>query len=89
MRISLSLSAAALAALTALPAVAQEARLYPVPTNANYCPAGLQPITINGAICCGRPNTHVTWYEMKRHPVYRAATYTRSYNCPEGTKGCQ
>jgi hypothetical protein len=89
MRISLSLTAAALAALTAVPAMADGPRLYPVPTNANYCPAGLQPITINGAICCGQPNTNVTWYEMKRHPVYRAATYTRSYDCPVGSKGCQ
>ncbi len=88
MRIPLSLTTAALAALTALSAHAQEARLYPVPTNANYCPAGLQPVTINGAICCGQPNTNVTWYYMKKHPVQRA-TYTPRYsNCPEGVKGC-
>ncbi|MEQ8897345.1 MAG: hypothetical protein RID23_09645 [Roseovarius sp.] len=89
MRISLSLTAAALAALTALPAMADGPRLYAVPTTANYCPAGLQPITINGAICCGQPNTNVTWNEMKRQPVYRAASYTRSYDCPVGSKGCQ
>lgn len=89
MRISLSLSAAALAVLTAVPAMADGPRIYPVPTNANYCPAGLQPVTINGAICCGTPNTHVTWYEMKRQPAYRAASYTRSYDCPVGSKGCQ
>lgn len=22
----------------------------------NYCPAGLQPVTIGGVVCCGKPN---------------------------------
>ena len=87
MRITASLAAAALATLTALPAMADGMRLYPVPTSVNYCPAGLQPITINGVICCGRPNISVTWNDMMRHPV--RATYTRSYSCQEGEKGCK
>ena len=87
MRISATLAAAALATLTALPALADGMRVYPVPTSVNYCPPGLQPITLNGVICCGQPNTNVTWYDMKRHPVRK--TYTRSYNCPEGEKGCK
>ncbi|MEQ9259305.1 MAG: hypothetical protein RIG84_09405 [Roseovarius sp.] len=85
MRILSTFAAGALALLTAVPATA-EMRVYPVPTNANYCPAGLQPITLNGVICCGKPNTHVTWYEMKKHPVSHARVATR--NCPVGEKGC-
>lgn len=88
MRITASLAAAALAAFTALPAAADGPRLYPVPTNANFCPPGLQPITIDGSICCGRPNTNVTWYYMKKHPVQRAVYTPRRSSCPEGTKGC-
>lgn len=86
MRILPSLPIAALAALTALPAFADGTRYYPMPTNANYCPAGLQPVSIDGTTSCGRPNTNVSWYYMKRHPVQRAH-YSRYY-CPEGTKGC-
>lgn len=26
------------------------------PVKHNFCPAGLQPITMNGVICCGTPN---------------------------------
>ncbi len=26
------------------------------PAKHNFCPAGLQPITMNGVICCGTPN---------------------------------
>jgi len=88
MRIISPLAAAALAALAAMPALADGPRLYPVPSHANYCPPGLQPVTIDGAICCGQPNTNVTWYQMKQHPV-RQASYTRSYDCPEGQKGCR
>jgi len=82
-----TLLAAALAAAAALPALADGPRLYPVPTAENYCPPGLRPVTIDGAICCGQPNTGVTWYEMKRHPVRRAG-YTSAATCAEGQKGC-
>lgn len=88
MRLTAIVAAAlATAALPALAAPGDGPRLYPVPSAANYCPAGLQPITIDGSICCGQPNTHVTWYEMKRHPV-RRARYTPADACPEGQKGC-
>jgi len=82
-----TLLAAAVVATTALPALADGPRVYPVPTTENYCPAGLQPVSINGAICCGQPNTSVTWYDMKRHPVQRAR-YTPAATCAEGQKGC-
>ncbi len=57
----------ALGTLQAVPAAA-EPRVYPVPSQVNFCPAGLQPVTTDGTISCGRPNTAVTWYEMKGHP---------------------
>ncbi|GAB4306616.1 MAG: hypothetical protein Kow0058_18940 [Roseovarius sp.] len=75
------------AALAALPAMAEGVRYYSVPTSVNYCPAGLQPISIDGVICCGQPTTSVTWFEMKRHPVQRPR-FVRADPCPEGVKGC-
>lgn len=30
--------------------------MHSYPTKNNYCPAGLQPVTIGGEICCGVPN---------------------------------
>jgi len=30
--------------------------IYAYPSKANYCPAGLQPISMGGVICCGTPN---------------------------------
>ncbi|MCZ7675328.1 MAG: hypothetical protein M5U35_04875 [Roseovarius sp.] len=87
MRIPTLVAVAALAAVTALPAFAGGVRVYTVPTNANYCPAGLQPVSIDGSISCGQPNTHVTWYEMKRHPV-RWTYHSRAVTCAEGQKGC-
>ena len=86
MRFIPTLAAAALATATALPAAADTMRYYPVHTHVNYCPAGLQPISLGGVICCGTPNTHVTWEQMKKHPVTR--TYVYQDNCPAGQKGC-
>jgi hypothetical protein len=40
----------------AAPAMAQEAKVYAYTGVGNYCPAGLQPVTLNGVICCGTPN---------------------------------
>lgn len=42
--------------------------VHPYPTT-NYCPAGLQPITMGGVICCGVPNTSEVYYN---HPGYRS-----------------
>ena len=45
-----------------LPAqVSAEPKIYAYPSSANYCPAGLQPITISGVICCGTPNTSTSY----------------------------
>ncbi|PSL21795.1 hypothetical protein [Shimia abyssi] len=95
----LSYIAAALA-LSAMPAMAQQwssnapnigpvnqpegVLIQPYPASANYCPAGLQPVTIGGVICCGQPNTTEPFYNRaggKRH-------HYRSSSCPAGVKGC-
>ncbi|MBT0956067.1 hypothetical protein IV417_01595 [Alphaproteobacteria bacterium KMM 3653] len=55
------------ATLAAAPAFA-EAKIYPY-HGENYCPAGLQPITISGVICCGTPNQTVSYASMKQTPV--------------------
>ncbi len=86
---------------TLVPAqVAADAKIYPYPSSANYCPAGLQPITISGVICCGVPNQSMTYEQVKAHPVQRhklarhvkkvSHTKVRSAraHCPVGTKGC-
>lgn len=41
------------------------------PTHENFCPAGLQPVTLDGTICCGTPNRSASYVEVKRHPVVR------------------
>ena len=92
-------SLAAVLALAAAPAVAQTwssnapkigpvnqpegMMIQPYPASANYCPNGLQPVTMGGVICCGTPNTSETYYN-------RGGGKRRSYSssCPEGVKGC-
>lgn len=65
-----------------------EAAVWAYPTSANYCPAGLQPVTIGGVICCGKP-THVgyaTHPTPRRHYKPRASyntgyvAYGKGYN---------
>lgn len=81
-----------LALLTAAPALAGNdgATLYPYPVAENYCPAGYQPIVLNGVICCGQPTTHVTYRQVMQHPVRKVhKTYrARPDHCPVGSKGC-
>ncbi|WP_375175209.1 hypothetical protein [Pseudooceanicola sp.] len=58
----------------AAPAAA-DAKLFPYPASANYCPQGLQPVQMGGVICCGVPNQSVTYSQYQAHPtrrVYRA-----------------
>jgi hypothetical protein len=78
--------------LGALPGMAMDAKIYPYASKANYCPAGLQPVTISGVICCGTPNQPVSYQSVMSHPVQtashsRARSYVR-YDCPAGVKGC-
>lgn len=80
-----------LAAVMALPAAAAP-RIYAYSTSANYCPAGLQPISINGVICCGQPNQSMTYQQAMAHPVarraYRPAPAPKP-DCPIGQKSCR
>lgn len=77
---------------TFMPAqVAAEAKIYPFASGANYCPAGLQPITISGVICCGVPNQHMSYQQALAHPVKKRVRYHKRSarpSCPVGTKGC-
>lgn len=75
--------------------VAAEAKIYSYAASANYCPAGLQPITISGVICCGTPNQSVSYQQMMTHPVARKKHHHKVHykrvarpTCLPGTKGC-
>ena len=57
--------------------------IHPYQASGNYCPSGLQPITMGGVICCGTPNTGETYYN--RASSRRAYG---GYDCPVGVKGC-
>ena len=89
-----SLTAALLAAVVAAPAAAQGPKIYAYGASANYCPSGLQPITMNGVICCGQPNQNQSYQQVMRHPVpkKRHVTHLRHSRvvdtCAEGVKGC-
>ncbi|WGW05444.1 hypothetical protein [Tropicibacter oceani] len=55
----------------------------------NHCPAGLQPVTMGGVICCGTPNAGPyvdrpgkASYKPKAKPAYRPRAYA-----PVGEKG--
>ena len=82
-----------LAVLAALPASAMDAKIYPYHASANYCPAGLQPISIDGVICCGTPNQTMSYQQVKATPAPRKVKYVarkaqRKMVCPVGEKGC-
>jgi hypothetical protein len=81
---------AAMAAMWAMPAAAQDAKIYAYASKANYCPAGLRPITIDGTICCGTPNQSMSYQAVKAHPVRKTRSMRRvaKVYCPEGMKGC-
>ena len=92
MRIIKPVAAGLLALAIAAPAMAEGVRIYPYASKENYCPTGLQPITINGVICCGQPNQSQSYQQVMSHPqrkakrkVYRARAVD---TCPEGVKGC-
>jgi hypothetical protein len=70
-----------------------EVTIYPYASSHNFCPAGLQPVSISGTICCGVPNTHVSYQSAKAHPVqtHRVThnpVHRATNSCPVGTKGC-
>lgn len=88
MRLKSILTAAlGLTVLGTMPALASDSpKIYAYPSSANYCPVNLQPVTINGVICCGTPNQTMTYSQVMQHPVQRRKAST--YDCPIGTKGC-
>ncbi|WP_076532649.1 hypothetical protein [Roseovarius nanhaiticus] len=90
---TLTLGVAAGAALFAGTPAQAEAKIYAVPTHENYCPAGLQPITISGVVCCGVPNQHQSYGQMMKHPAprkvhHKPVNYSARPDCREGIKGC-
>lgn len=92
MRIFTPLAAAVLSTAIAAPALADGPKVYPYPSKENYCPAGLQPITISGVICCGTPNQSMTYQQVMAHPVAKKKRHVHKVRhvdtCREGVKGC-
>jgi len=70
--------------------------VYPYASSANYCPAGLQPVTTNGIICCGKPTANQSYQAAMRHPVTKVRKVRHVVKtiqrarivCPVGEKGC-
>ncbi|MBV7408886.1 MULTISPECIES: hypothetical protein [Roseobacteraceae] len=66
-------------------------KIYAYHSQHNYCPAGLQPVTMDGVICCGRPNQGISYQQALAHPVKKRVKHVRHVrqsSCPVGTKGC-
>ena len=88
------MSGIGLAVLAALPASAMDAKIYPYHASANYCPSGLQPISIDGVICCGTPNQSMSYQQALAHPHVtrvKKVHYKKSARrivCPVGEMGC-
>lgn len=60
-------------------------QIFPYHASANHCPSGLQPVMMNGVICCGTPTASAPFYNApshKKRSTHRARAYT-----PEGVKG--
>ncbi len=93
MSIRLTLAATALTVLAA-PAFANGSgpTIYAYPAAVNYCPAGLQPIVLNGTVCCGSPTTSASYSSVMRHPagqrrVYQSQPAQPAYFDQPGIKG--
>ena len=76
----------------AVPAMAMDAKIYPY-HGENFCPAGYQPITISGVVCCGLPNQSMSYQQVKMTPAPRAKAKhhyhkAKTSSCEVGTKGC-
>lgn len=82
--------------MTAIPQTATaEVKIYPYQASENYCPTGLQPVSINGIICCGQPNQRISYQSAMGHPKAKKAnhrvmrtTHPARSQCQVGTKGC-
>lgn len=92
MSITKSIVAGAALALIGSAGLADGPKVYPYASSENYCPDGLQPVSISGVICCGTPNTKQSYQsamahtsgkkKMRRHKARSIDT------CAEGVKGC-
>lgn len=76
-------------------AFAGEVQIYPYGSKENFCPSGLQPISLNGVICCGKPTTQQSYQSVMVHPVSQRVQKVRrtqparqTSTCQEGEKGC-
>lgn len=93
MKRSVFLAAAMTVGVFGAGAAQAQVTLYPYATNENYCPTGLQPVVLNGVICCGQPTTSMTYQQVMAQPkrakvkVKKRQYSARAY-CQEGTKGC-
>ncbi|WP_299146432.1 hypothetical protein [uncultured Tateyamaria sp.] len=90
-------AAAAVTVFGAVSAMAQGQtagpKIYSYHSTHNYCPAGLQPVTMDGKICCGRPNQSISYQQALAHAVAKKkrakrVRHVRQTHCPVGTKGC-
>lgn len=90
MHVAKTLAAGLAAALIAGPAAAEGLNVYAVESRENFCPAGLQPVTADGTICCGTPNQSQTYHEAMRHPAPKRVSHQagQASTCAEGQKGC-
>ena len=69
-------------------ALAQDApKIYAFHSKHNYCPAGLQPVTMDGTICCGQPNQSISYQQALAHAAAKKRRVQRA-SCPVGTKEC-
>ncbi len=83
-------------AVLATPGLAEGPRVYAYQSGANYCPTGLQPVSLNGVICCGQPNQAQSYQQVMAHPVRKKIRHHRAtqvsarahLDCPVGAKGC-
>lgn len=83
-KLALAATGAAALSLTTVPALADSmtqpasdgVAIWDYAASENYCPAGLQPIMLGGAICCGTPNA--TGYQS--HPVSAVRSVSARYD---------
>lgn len=71
---------------------AADTKIYPYHGH-NFCPAGFQPVTISGVVCCGKPNQTHSYSQILAHPTPKKKHKVRQVfsaraHCPAGTKGC-
>ncbi len=91
MRIATIVQAAATCLVFGASGLAAETKIYPYHAAENFCPSGLQPVTMDGKICCGKPNQSMSYQAMMRHGAAKRHVGQMSRpkpNCALGTKGC-